>query len=102
MVCSCTCWLSCFCNVFFFLMIRRPPRSTRTDTLFPYTTLCRSYSRQLRKELEHLRELRRHVVINEMRQSLQQPELALVDGGLPLEVQYAFLKKGDLPGEAFD
>src|SRR3546814_5139595 len=26
----------------FFLMIRRPPRSTRTDTLFPYTTLCRS------------------------------------------------------------
>src|SRR3546814_19974760 len=27
---------------FCFLMIRRPPRSTRTDTLFPYTTLCRS------------------------------------------------------------
>src|SRR3546814_9778561 len=25
----------------FFLMIRRPPRSTRTDTLFPYTTLFR-------------------------------------------------------------
>src|SRR3546814_16047544 len=29
-------------SVFFFLMIRRPPRSTRTDTLFPYTTLFRS------------------------------------------------------------
>src|SRR3546814_3367417 len=28
--------------MFFFLMIRRPPRSTRTDTLFPYTTLFRS------------------------------------------------------------
>src|SRR3546814_18339934 len=28
--------------VFFFLMIRRPPRFTRTDTLFPYTTLFRS------------------------------------------------------------
>src|SRR3546814_13514657 len=28
--------------IFFFLMIRRPPRSTRTDTLFPYTTLFRS------------------------------------------------------------
>src|SRR3546814_20648497 len=27
---------------YFFLMIRRPPRSTRTDTLFPYTTLFRS------------------------------------------------------------
>src|SRR3546814_19765605 len=26
----------------FFLMIRRPPRSTRTDTLVPYTPLCRS------------------------------------------------------------
>src|SRR3546814_2142869 len=29
----------------FFLMIRRPPRSTRTDTLFPYTTLFRSIRR---------------------------------------------------------
>src|SRR3546814_17724147 len=31
-----------YCCLFFFLMIRRPPRSTRTDTLFPYTTLFRS------------------------------------------------------------
>src|SRR3546814_16664058 len=29
---------------FFFLMLRRPPRSTRTDTLFPYTPLFRSGS----------------------------------------------------------
>src|SRR3546814_5205703 len=29
-------------DFFFFLMTRRPPRSTRTDTLFPYTTLFRS------------------------------------------------------------
>src|SRR3546814_17528993 len=29
-------------TVIFFVMIRRPPRSTRTDTLFPYTTLFRS------------------------------------------------------------
>src|SRR3546814_19723843 len=41
--------LFCVCSyihpsylVFFFLMLRRPPRSTRTDTLFPYTTLFRS------------------------------------------------------------
>src|SRR3546814_1668009 len=34
----------CLCDLFFF-MIRRPPRSTRTDTLFPYTTLCRSARR---------------------------------------------------------
>src|SRR3546814_8720416 len=33
------CVFGCF---FFVLMIRRPPRSTRTDTLFPYTTLFRS------------------------------------------------------------
>src|SRR3546814_1121744 len=33
---------------FFFLMIRRPPRSTRTDTLFPYTTLFRSGGRMIR------------------------------------------------------
>src|SRR3546814_19898922 len=36
----CVCFYSL--SVFFFLMIRRPPRSTRTDTLFPYTTLFRS------------------------------------------------------------
>src|SRR3546814_17158299 len=36
-----SCVLLC-CFIFFFLMIRRPPRSTRTDTLFPYTTLFRS------------------------------------------------------------
>src|SRR3546814_16937330 len=34
-------WLVLWCCLFF-LMIRRPPRSTRTDTLFPYTTLFRS------------------------------------------------------------
>src|SRR3546814_8125222 len=33
-----------FCFSVFFLMRRRPPRSTRTDTLFPYTTLFRSFS----------------------------------------------------------
>src|SRR3546814_12314571 len=45
------CFLLCLCvlilvliylRFLFFLMIRRPPRSTRTDTLFPYTTLFRS------------------------------------------------------------
>src|SRR3546814_16690400 len=30
-------------------MLRRPPRSTRTDTLFPYTTLFRSYRRDARR-----------------------------------------------------
>src|SRR3546814_11255192 len=47
------CVLSCRCILFLvfllllvFLMIRRPPRSTRTDTLFPYTTLFRSTERR--------------------------------------------------------
>src|SRR3546814_1882524 len=31
-----------FSFVFVFLMVRRPPKSTRTDTLFPYTTLFRA------------------------------------------------------------
>src|SRR3546814_17600398 len=37
-------------------MIRRPPRSTRTDTLFPYTTLFRSYSswREIANDLDRL------------------------------------------------
>src|SRR3546814_4643608 len=38
--------------LFFFLMIRRPPRSTRTDTLFPYTTLFRSPQPGLRAHME--------------------------------------------------
>src|SRR3546814_1049123 len=53
---------------FFFLMIRRPPRSTRTDTLFPYTTLFRSQEqrieqreqRQRRDRLDEAREPQRH------------------------------------------
>src|SRR3546814_19882062 len=36
------CASHCTCLPFFFLMIRRPPRATRTDTLLPYTTLFRS------------------------------------------------------------
>src|SRR3546814_6096820 len=37
---------------FFFLMIRRPPRSTRTDTLFPYTTLFQDLVRRAVKVME--------------------------------------------------
>src|SRR3546814_4487811 len=61
---------SLLCFFFFFLMILRPPRSTRTDTLFPYTTLFRSGWRdRLRRfregavpalELAPGRALRRH------------------------------------------
>src|SRR3546814_12236367 len=40
--CCLYCFLYSLFVLLFFLMIRRPPRSTRTDTLFPYTTLFRS------------------------------------------------------------
>src|SRR3546814_8355061 len=62
----------------FFLMIRRPPRSTRTDTLFPYTTLFRSrpypaqrFKEALLKELGAARipHARRHA-----RFELEQPD----------------------------
>src|SRR3546814_17198630 len=44
---TCSVWL-------FFLMILRPPRSTRTYTLFPYTTLFRSQRRQLPAHQERI------------------------------------------------
>src|SRR3546814_20235538 len=43
---SCSSVLLCITTLpsfLFFLMLRRPPRSTLTDTLFPYTTLFRSF-----------------------------------------------------------
>src|SRR3546814_11243225 len=40
-------FILCGVMYFCFLMIRRPPRSTRTDTLFPSTTLFRSKGREL-------------------------------------------------------
>src|SRR3546814_11422318 len=46
--------------IFFFLMIRRPPRSTRTDTLFPYTTLFRSAGEAAAVRADDLRDPRRY------------------------------------------
>src|SRR3546814_15024265 len=58
--------------IFFFLMIRRPPRSTRTDTLFPYTTLLESL----------LRILTRTAAITVL-VMLSGVILSLIDGSLP-------------------
>src|SRR3546814_5411732 len=44
----------------FFLMLRRPPRSTRTDTLFPYTTLFRSDRYRRHDAIGHQRSVRFH------------------------------------------
>src|SRR3546814_13452440 len=55
----CLLFISVLC-LFFFLMLRRPPRSTRTDTLFPYTTLFRSISPRL--DLDETGMFRRHEI----------------------------------------
>src|SRR3546814_19908203 len=68
----------CFVFVIFFLMIRRPPRSTRTDTLFPYTTLFRSLAGiglRMEAPLAALREL-------EMLDRVGDVDLAAFDSGL--------------------
>src|SRR3546814_2884132 len=43
-------------------MIRRPPRSTRTDTLFPYTTLFRSTITLTQAQMDDLRQSERQIV----------------------------------------
>src|SRR3546814_11286559 len=65
-----------FCYVFFFfLMIRRPPRSTRTDTLFPYTTLFRS-ARQALQVLAQARSSDRPVALKVAQARVETAEVA--------------------------
>src|SRR3546814_15208723 len=54
--------------MFFFLMIRLPPRSTRTDTLFPYTTLFRSAQALLKDSDPDMREM----AVEEVREAKEQ------------------------------
>src|SRR3546814_4940729 len=66
----------------FFLMIRRPPRSTRTDTLFPYTTLFRSHQPAFAMvgglhSARSLPHLSRIVELANAAQALEEPELAV-------------------------
>src|SRR3546814_17148908 len=64
-------------------MIRRPPRSTRTDTLFPYTTLFRAYDRHLRHD-----SARRPVIVGhllEVVSDLYHYRDRLAGGGLAFE-----------------
>src|SRR3546814_12801161 len=51
-----------FLIYFFFLMIRRPPRSTRTDTLFPYTTLFRSDQADADQKQQRGCDIDRHIM----------------------------------------
>src|SRR3546814_5132379 len=58
------CWLIAVLFVLFFLMLRRPPRSTRTDPLFPYTTLFRSQVGGRVIEVERRADLFDHAVMH--------------------------------------
>src|SRR3546814_16230547 len=72
-------------------MIRRPPRSTRTDTLFPYTTLFRSHLLELLRHFIHAR--RRHDVHTDIDREFEF-DFALV------ELAFAQLLAQFLPGIA--
>src|SRR3546814_1269964 len=58
--------------VFFLLMLRRPPRSTRTDTLFPYTTLFRSPHDPDRGRPDELRRRAAGEAVSRRKVSMQQ------------------------------
>src|SRR3546814_18644756 len=78
---------------FFFLMIRRPPRSTRTDTLFPYTTLFRS-PREIAAEYDAVRKAREGKGQNPLRSEEHTSELQSL-----MRISYAVfcLKKKNQP-----
>src|SRR3546814_15901488 len=75
--------LATSCVVFFFLMIRRPPRSTHTDTLFPYTTLFRSHPLWMSIHVTHPKELTPEAT---------EAYTRLADAGIPLGSQTVLLK----------
>src|SRR3546814_18201653 len=75
-------------------MIRRPPRSTRTDTLFPYTTLFRSHNRlTARFFLDDVQERNR---------CFRQGDIALVATLGPRQMRVALLEKDVGPAERQD
>src|SRR3546814_13925886 len=74
------------CFIFFFLMIRRPPRSTRTDTLFPYTTLFRSRRKRLSaQDFRALGRPSRRTAPSQSVETARRP--AIEDRGLPQDDQ---------------
>src|SRR3546814_5432250 len=80
-------------------MIRRPPRSTRTDTLFPYTTLFRSQPVLAQVDAGILAELVGQVVDDPLVEVLAAEEGVAV-GRLDLEHAVADLQHRDVEGAA--
>src|SRR3546814_14779354 len=65
-------------------MIRRPPKSTRTDTLFPYTTLFRSCPLDGEgQDVPRRREVRCAVLVDVLERVARGPELGIFHVGAP-------------------
>src|SRR3546814_1332807 len=65
-------------------MVRRPPRTTRTDTLFPYTTLCRSAAdRRAAEPVARRGAARRHDLDGKPRRAARIAPGAMARGALP-------------------
>src|SRR3546814_12373637 len=74
-------------------MRRRPPRSTRTDTLLPYTTLVRSKTSHHPVDIPHFADTQRHVIA-----FADQVDMAIGDTDLKLDLGIA---RDEFPGERF-
>src|SRR3546814_21040088 len=70
------------CFVVFFLLIRHPPRSTRPDTPFPYTTLFRSFQRIA------IPLTQRVVVVADGLDTRRQTRAAVIRGGHAYRVEF--------------
>src|SRR3546814_2907099 len=89
--------LLCINFTFFFLMKRRPPRSTRTDTLFPYTTLFRS--RIIVGGIDRDRVGRFHVGLPHVALFLQRGDIDLHQLGELAELLVVEVRKLLFPGQ---
>src|SRR3546814_17748169 len=79
-------------------MIRRPPRSTRTDTLFPYTTLFRS--------IQLIKNIRQYKTVACIENSFQQEEKSIdIDAGVDqwesVTAEYRMIGKKQPPRDAY-
>src|SRR3546814_19312364 len=82
-----------YTDFFFFLMIRRPPRSTRTDTLFPYTTLFRSVPQRLE---QHVGEAQREQVLDRfLAEIMVDAEHAILGEGVA-DLRVDFARRGEV------
>src|SRR3546814_20316779 len=77
-------------------MLRRPPRSTRTDTLFPYTTLCRAGTRRFNQLQRDLGAITHRTLSKTLKEMEADGLIARTDHGeIPPRVDYSLTEKGE-------